>query len=70
MDAFTWIIILVLGVCILMHFRGHGHGPGAHADQRAGPGARIEGEENAEETGDHASQAGDSEDRHGCCGCH
>jgi hypothetical protein len=28
MDAFTWILILLLGACVLMHFFGHGHGHG------------------------------------------
>lgn len=39
MDAFSWIILLALGACVLLHLVGHGHGhdhggqPGRHESE-------------------------------------
>ena len=35
MDAFTWIIIVALGLCLLMHLFGHGHSHGRNAERQA-----------------------------------
>lgn len=62
MDAFTLIVLIALGLCVLMHVFGHGHGhargdTGGRDHQASRPGG-------AADHGDHG-KASDGESRRG-----
>lgn len=68
MDAFTWIIIAALGVCVAMHFFGHSHGHAGGAGHQADGGKEKQDRHEPKKSGRHASHAGSSGHRRG--GCH
>jgi hypothetical protein len=71
MDAFTWILILALGACVLMHFFGHGHGHGRGEDAEHPAHKGKHKHEEAEDGGSrerasHAAASGHRQRRGGC----
>ncbi len=70
MDAFTWLVIVALGVCVLMHLFGHGHSHGGHkredTDSRPGHRRAVQDDGSA----DHAEPPVGSGRAHRRGGCH
>ncbi len=70
MDAISWVVIVALGACLLMHLFGHGHGHGRRNENEGA--TRTRGEVGGDDEGErvHSSHAVSSEPRHRRRGCH
>ncbi len=70
MDAFSWVIIVALGACVLMHLFGHGHGHGtkgrSQEEEHPGHAPSHRGEDKT----DRVMSGTSSGHRHGRGGCH
>jgi Protein of unknown function (DUF2933) len=70
MDAFTWIIIVALGLCLLMHLFGHGHSHGGNAERQGHSSKQKYGGAEKGRSDEHDSHTADAGHRHGRGGCH